>query len=66
MTEIELKIKTKEILIANPEMLSSLDYEFGYLLFNEPDFGYAENEFLYWLVDFFIEMENGQVNFHEN
>ena len=66
MTEIELKIKAKEILIANPDMLSSLDDEFGYLLFNEPDFDYAEDEFLYWLVDFYVEMENGQVNFHEN
>lgn len=66
MTEIELKIRAKEILIANPDMLSSLDYEFGYLLFNDPDFGYAEDEFLYWLVDFFIEMEKGQDNFYWN
>ncbi len=66
MTVIELKIKTKEILIANPDMLSSLDDEFGYLLFSEPDFGYAEDEFLYWLVDFFIETEKGQDNFYMN
>ncbi len=66
MTETELKIKAKEILIANPEMLPSLDYEFGDLLNNYPDFNYAEDEFLYWLVDFYIETENGQANFHMN
>ncbi len=66
MSDIELKIKAKEILIANPEMLASLDYEFGLLLNNESDFNYSEDEFLYWVVDFFIETENGQANFHMN
>ena len=66
MTDIELKIKAKEILIANPDMLASLDYEFGYLLYHDPDFSYGEDEFLYWVVDFFIETENGQDNFYMN
>ncbi len=66
MSEIELKTRAKEILIANPGMLSSLDYEFGYLLNNDPDFDYSEDEFLYWVVDFFIETEEGQVNFLMN
>lgn len=66
MTETELKIKAKEILIANPGMLASLDYEFGDLFNSDPDFDYSEDEFLYWVVDFFIETENGQVNFPMN
>lgn len=66
MSVKELKIKAKEILIANPEMLASLDYEFGDLLNNDPFFNYSEDEFLYWVVDFFIETENGQVNFQMN
>ena len=66
MTEIELKIKAKEILIENPDMLSSLDAEFGDLLNSEPDFNYREDEFLYWVIDFYIETENGQDNFHMN
>jgi hypothetical protein len=66
MTESELKIKAREILIANPEMLSSLDYEFGLRLNSDPYFDYTEDEFLYWIVDFFIETENGQVNFPMN
>jgi hypothetical protein len=66
MTQIELKIKAKEILIEHPDMLSSLDAEFGYLLNNEPGFNYTEDEFLYWVVDFYIETENGQDNFHMN
>ena len=66
MTQIELKIKAKEILIENPDMLSGLDDEFGYLLNSEPDFNYTEDEFLYWVVDFYIETENGKDNFHMN
>jgi hypothetical protein len=66
MTETEIKIKAKEILIANPEMLASLDYEFGELLNSDPDFNYSEGEFLYWVVDFFIETENGQDYFPMN
>ena len=66
MTEIELKIKAKEILIENPDMLSSLDAEFCDLLNSEPGFNYREDEFLYWVIDFYIETENGQDNFHMN
>jgi len=66
MSTKELKIKAREILIAHPEMLVSLDDEFRFLLISDPNFNYAEDEFLYWLVDFFIETENGQDNFYWN
>ncbi len=66
MSATELKIKTREILIANPEMLACLDDEFRFLLISDPDFNYAEDEFLFWLVDFFIETESGQDNYHWN
>ena len=66
MTTTELKIKAREILIANPTMLASLDDEFGYLLTNDPSFPYAEDEFLYWVIDCYIEIENGQGNYYWN
>ena len=66
MTVTALKIKAREILISNPDMLVSLDAEFGYLLHTHTDFNYAEDEFLCWLIDFFIETDNGQENFLMN
>ena len=43
-------------------MLASLDKEFGERLL-DPTFEYREDEFLFWLVDFYFEMDTGQANF---
>jgi hypothetical protein len=63
MNLIELKIRAREILVANQDMLSSLYYEFMELLNSDPYFEYREDEFLYWVIDGFIETLNGQDNY---
>lgn len=66
MTSTELKIKIREIVIAHPDMLASLDTEFGNLLRRNPYFEYREDEFLFWVVDLYFEMEKGQEYYHFN
>lgn len=66
MTSTELKIKIREIVVAHPNMLASLDAEFGDMLRRNPYFEYREDEFLYWVVDLYLEMEKGEDYYHFN